>query len=228
MRKKCFIASESSCFTSDLMTLLKSIDTSIQFVVGCKRNEMAEMITNDKKLELYIFADRYYFGLNLEHEITELYKLIPTVKIVFVMYGHCEKHFAYRLYKHCVNAIVPNLEEKESVSTIFRNILGGKRYYSKEVLEGIEKREHLLCSECLSEINMREQFILKELATGKTAKEIGRDMHLNATTVATHIYRLRKKMGAQNVTEAVRISILSGLIPKVEGQDYDGKNRWNY
>jgi DNA-binding CsgD family transcriptional regulator len=52
-------------------------------------------------------------------------------------------------------------------------------------------------------ISPRELVVLKELAAGRSNKEIARRLEVSPNTVKTHLARLYEKLGAQRRTDAV-------------------------
>ena len=58
--------------------------------------------------------------------------------------------------------------------------------------------------------------ILKEIATGKTTKEIAADKCLSFHTVNTHRKNIFRKLNVNNVHEAIKVAIRSGLVDIAE------------
>ena len=61
-------------------------------------------------------------------------------------------------------------------------------------------------------ISPRELIVLKELAAGRSNKEIARRLDLSPNTVKTHLARLYEKLGAERRTDAVRRARELGII----------------
>jgi two-component system NarL family response regulator len=61
-------------------------------------------------------------------------------------------------------------------------------------------------------LTAREHEILKEIATGKSNKEIGTTLGIAEGTVKIHAGRLCKKLGVAGRTEAVRVALERGLV----------------
>jgi DNA-binding CsgD family transcriptional regulator len=59
----------------------------------------------------------------------------------------------------------------------------------------------------------RELGVLKELAEGRSNKEIARRLGISPETVKTHLARLYERLGARRRTEAVLKARELGLIP---------------
>lgn len=61
-------------------------------------------------------------------------------------------------------------------------------------------------------ISNREMEILRHLATGKSSREIGRQLFISPHTVDTHRRRLLKKTGSSSVVELTRIAFRNNLL----------------
>ena len=61
-------------------------------------------------------------------------------------------------------------------------------------------------------ISQRELVVLKELAAGRTNKQIARRLEVSPNTVKTHLARLYEKLGAERRTDAVNRARELGII----------------
>ncbi|MCY9782301.1 response regulator transcription factor [Nocardiopsis sp. EMB25] len=62
-------------------------------------------------------------------------------------------------------------------------------------------------------LSPRETEVLRLAADGRTNAEIGRALHISATTVKTHLMRVYDKLGVADRTAAVSQAIRRGLLP---------------
>jgi len=58
----------------------------------------------------------------------------------------------------------------------------------------------------MARLTLRERQILDLVVQGKTAKVIGRTIGISHRTVEVHLAKVRKKLGAVNVADLVRIA----------------------
>jgi DNA-binding CsgD family transcriptional regulator len=63
------------------------------------------------------------------------------------------------------------------------------------------------------EISPRELDVLKELAAGRSNKEIAARFHVSPNTIKTHVARLYDKLGAKRRTDAVNKARELGIVP---------------
>jgi DNA-binding NarL/FixJ family response regulator len=182
--------------------------------------EKAEREEND-----FIFADRFFFGIHFEKQLQKLFKTLPEIQVAVVMYGACDKYLGFRYHLNSVDSVITAMEDSRHLYTAVTNIINfGKQTFPDNVREGIRLREHITERQLCRELTEKEDFILKRMAEGKTMKEIGSEMKCTSSTVAAHMFRARKKIGALNNIDAIRICLTAGLIQTKEGVGYDCKS----
>jgi two-component system invasion response regulator UvrY len=90
---------------------------------------------------------------------------------------------------------------------------GGRRYIDPRVaqrlaLEGIEGTE----SSPVKRLSEREFEVFIRLARGASVQRIADDLRLSASTVGTHLYNVKQKLGVSNQSELTLLAIRHGLI----------------
>ena len=60
----------------------------------------------------------------------------------------------------------------------------------------------------------RETEVLRQLATGKSNKEIASEMYISETTVKTHVSNILMKLGVPSRTQAALYAVRIGLVPE--------------
>jgi DNA-binding NarL/FixJ family response regulator len=64
----------------------------------------------------------------------------------------------------------------------------------------------------------RERQVLREVAIGRTNKEIGRSLYIAETTVKSHVRAILDKLGVQSRTQAALLALRSQLVSPDELQ----------
>jgi len=62
-------------------------------------------------------------------------------------------------------------------------------------------------------ISPRELRVLKEIAAGRSNKEIAAQLNVSPNTVKTHVARLFEKLGAKRRTDAIKLARELGIVP---------------
>lgn len=86
-----------------------------------------------------------------------------------------------------------------------------KVYHKDEVIETLKSKTYGK-KQLEQNITQREQDILRNLATGKTSKEIAEQLFISPHTVDTHRRNLLKKMECNSVVELAQIAFQNGLV----------------
>ncbi len=64
----------------------------------------------------------------------------------------------------------------------------------------------------------REREVLREVAIGRTNKDIARCLYIAETTVKSHVRAILDKLGVQSRTQAALVALRCGLVPPNEIQ----------
>ncbi len=86
----------------------------------------------------------------------------------------------------------------------------GQRYIDPEiaaVLRRADRPEHP--AEALTD---KEFHVFLQLAQGHSVAEVADTFHLSPNTVGTHLYRIKQKLGIQNMAELAMAAVRAGLI----------------
>lgn len=115
--------------------------------------------------------------------------------------------------KHSVALKSSSLTE---LNTALRQVLSGQQFICEYVHNQLRQEEEDNQHGIPSALTSTEQEVLKEMALGKTTKEIASDRHLSFHTVTTHRKNIFRKLEVNNVHEATRYAIKVGIIDIAE------------
>ncbi len=94
-----------------------------------------------------------------------------------------------------------------------RSVASGKRYLDPSLAQELALAEIDGVSETpLERLSEREFEVFLRLARGAAVQAIANDLHLSASTVGTHLYNIKQKLGASNQAELTLIALRAGLI----------------
>ena len=126
---------------------------------------------------------------------------------------HPEEHFAVRALKAGAAGYVTKRTAARDLAAAVKKVLAGGRYVSASLAERlaceIQVGPGQLPHERLSD---REYQVFRMLASGKTVKEIGKEISLTPQTVSTHRSRILEKMGMTSNAELTQYAIQGGLL----------------
>lgn len=120
------------------------------------------------------------------------------------------------LYNTSSFSVLMKDSSKEEIISCLKESLKGNRYIGNSI------SNMLLDSSKNTNINNKqvltntEQEILKEMALGKTTKEIASLRHVSSHTIMTHRKNIFRKISVNNVYEATKFAMRSGIVDMAE------------
>ncbi len=126
-----------------------------------------------------------------------------------------EEHFLRRLLLADPDiSVVTKQERLDEISEALLAVSEGSSYhceYAESVLrEGVSTRQHA------DPLTPSEKSILREIAFGKTTKEIAFEKHLSFHTVNAHRRNIYRKLGMNSLSEVTRYALQAGIADPVE------------
>ena len=89
----------------------------------------------------------------------------------------------------------------------------GRRYFSNIVSKSLLENAYKHQSEGTNaKLTATEKEILKDVASGRTTREISENRHVSVHTVVSHRKNIFRKIGVNNVHEATKYAVKAGLI----------------
>lgn len=90
------------------------------------------------------------------------------------------------------------------------------QYICKQVYLHMQTLSKLMSNELETPLTQTEKEVLKEVALGKTTKEIALERNLSFHTVMTHRKNIFRKLGVTNVHEATKYAMKAGVVDVTE------------
>jgi two-component system response regulator NreC len=140
----------------------------------------------------------------------------PDINVI-ALSMHADRHYVVEIMRAGAKAFLLKDCAFSELMAAVKASLEGRRFLSQAVT-GIVV-EDVLCgnypgtASALARLTDREIAVLKMMAEGAVAKEIGKRLNVASTTIATYQQRLRKKLGISNIVELTKLAIREGLIP---------------
>ena len=132
---------------------------------------------------------------------------------VLFLSAFMEPELAYRTVADGAKGYLSKESSREEVCDAIVTIARGGTALAAEAQAGlareIQERERTGGRPQLTE---REQEVLKLIAEGHSAPEIGRQIHLSTTTVKSHLHSLYEKLGVSDRAAAVAEAMRRGLL----------------
>jgi len=92
-------------------------------------------------------------------------------------------------------------------------IAAGRRYIDPELAQKLALAEiEGAARSPIEQLSEREFEVFIRLAGGATVQRIADDLKLSASTIGTHLYNIKQKLGVVNQSELTLLAIRHGLI----------------
>jgi DNA-binding NarL/FixJ family response regulator len=106
---------------------------------------------------------------------------------------------------------------KDEINSALKEALKGNRYICNHVSNILLDNSRSFYSQGIKQVlTTTEQEILKEMALGKTTKEIASKRHVSAHTIMTHRKNIFRKIEVNNVHEATKYAMRAGIVDMAE------------
>ena len=149
--------------------------------------------------DLFILSDRFKEAnwLLFSNDLSENF-----IKQIYI-----NTHNISILYKDCT---------AEELIMALHEMQKGHRYISNVVSSSLLNNAYKHIETERSSLTTTEQLILKDIAFGKTTKEIAADRHVSIHTIVSHRKNIFRKIAVNNVHEATKYAVKAGLIDLAE------------
>lgn len=129
---------------------------------------------------------------------------------IIVSTVHDEIWTLRKLLARNVDGIIYKSSDGEDIIKAIKAIMVGERYYSPEARRSLE-----YASDNTKHPSERELEVLRQIAQGKTSREIAAAMFVSENTIEAHRKALFTKVGAVNVADLIVKSIENGYLKAV-------------
>jgi two-component system invasion response regulator UvrY len=132
---------------------------------------------------------------------------------VLALSAHDDPSHARRALREGARGFLSKRSAPEALLEAINAVAAGQRYIDAALAQKLALDDPAgdgrTAVERLSE---REFEVFVRLAGGATVQRIAEDLKLSASTVGTHLYNIKQKLGAHNQAEITLIAIRNGLI----------------
>ncbi|MFP7736072.1 response regulator [Priestia aryabhattai] len=143
----------------------------------------------------------------------ELKKQAPHIKVMILTSFSDQDHVIPALEAGASGYQLKESDPDELVAAIRKLMNGENQLHPKvtthlltRLTKSSEKKVNFI-----DHLTKREKDVLKEIAKGKSNKEIGASLHITEKTVKTHVSNILSKLGVQDRTQAALYAVQHGI-----------------
>jgi DNA-binding NarL/FixJ family response regulator len=132
---------------------------------------------------------------------------------VLILSMHPEERLAVRVLKAGASGYLTKTSAPDELIAAIRKVSTGGEYVTSTLAEKLAFQLRTGSEESLHEtLSDREYDVMLKLASGKTVKEIAKEMHLSPKTISTHRTHILEKMGMKNNADLTEYAVSNNLI----------------
>ena len=130
---------------------------------------------------------------------------------ILTLSAHDDPMHARRSLQEGALGFLSKRSAPETLLEAINSVAAGRRYLDAALAQKLALAEFEGKSP-VERLSEREFDVFVRLAGGSTVQRIAQDLKLSASTVGTHLYNIKQKLGVENQSELTLIAIRHGLI----------------
>ena len=132
---------------------------------------------------------------------------------VLALSAHDDPMHARRALREGALGFLSKRSAPEALTEAIGAVAAGRRYLDVSLAQKLALAEiEGGAKSPVERLSEREFEVFIRLARGETVQRIAEDLKLSASTVGTHLYNIKQKLGAANQSELTLLAIRHGLI----------------
>ncbi len=132
---------------------------------------------------------------------------------ILALSAHDDPVHARRALREGALGFLSKRSAPEALLEAVGSVASGRRYLDPAVAQSLALGEvDGTCASPIERLSVREFEVFLRLARGANVQRIADDLRLSASTVGTHLYNLKQKLGVSNQAELALLAIRHGLI----------------
>ena len=135
---------------------------------------------------------------------------------IMVISGNSNQHKIDQVLALGVKCYLTKSCGAEEIFDGIKAVAKGEKFFCNKILDHLLERSYAIEKKVVPQtpLTPREIEIVRLVAKGMIAKEIGKTLHLSTHTVYTHRKNIMKKLGINTSSELVLYAINSGILPQ--------------
>ena len=131
---------------------------------------------------------------------------------VLVLSAHEDTAYPRRALNAGAQGFVSKRSAPETLPEAIRAVAQGKRYLDAQTAQALALSQLEGSASPFDALSEREFEVFTRLARGRSVAEIAQALNLSPSTVGTHLYNIKQKLGAGNQAELTLLALRWGVI----------------
>ena len=196
------------------MYFVRKIDVSAVFKEVSNKKELVNALVDEP--DSLVVLDYTLFDIGSVSELQILQMRFE--KADWILFSDELSSTFLRQLLQCTHSFSVLLKDssREELLVAFSESLKGQRFICNQISNLLLENTNIVTKQEKPLLTVTEQEILKEIALGKTTKEIAAKRMLSIHTVITHRKNIFRKIEVNNVHEATKYALRAGIVDMME------------
>lgn len=135
----------------------------------------------------------------------------PKIRIL-VLSAHMDSIHPRRALKAGAKGYLTKRSAAEALVRAIRQVARGGSYLEPSIAQELALQQINGTDDPMEGLTLREFEVFKQLASGRSVRQIAQTLFLSQSTVGTHLYNIKQKLGAGNSAELAMLAVRSGIV----------------
>jgi DNA-binding NarL/FixJ family response regulator len=214
--RRIILADNQNITSLGIQFLLAKLNLSNLITETSSKKELFEVLQNDN--DALIILDYTLFDFESVNELVVLNSRFEKTDWILFSEELSDDFLVNLLYNTNSFGVVLKSNSTDEIQTAIREAMKGRRYicnYVSNILLDVSKRNGDIKRQ-ENKLTITEQEILREIALGKTTKEIAAQRFVSSHTIMTHRKNIFRKLSVNNIHEATKYAMRAGIVDMAE------------
>jgi DNA-binding NarL/FixJ family response regulator len=214
--RRIILADNQNITSLGIQFLLAKLNLSNLITETSSKKELFEVLQNDN--DVLVILDYTLFDFESVNELVVLNSRFEKTDWILFSEELSDDFLVNLLYNTNSFGVVLKSNSTDEIQTAIREAMKGRRYicnYVSNILLDVSKRNGDIKRQ-ENKLTITEQEILREIALGKTTKEIAAQRFVSSHTIMTHRKNIFRKLSVNNIHEATKYAMRAGIVDMAE------------
>ncbi|MFZ4583473.1 MAG: response regulator transcription factor, partial [Paludibacter sp.] len=205
--RKIILADNQNITSLGIQFLLSKLDFTDLIIETFTKKELLELLQVDN--DALVILDYTLFDFESVNELVVLNSRFEKTDWILFSDELSDDFLVNLLYNTNSFGVVLKSNSTDEIQTAIREAMKGRRYicnYVSNILLDVSKRNGDIKRQ-ENKLTVTEQEILREIALGKTTKEIAAQRFVSSHTIMTHRKNIFRKLNVNNIHEATKYAM---------------------
>ena len=214
--RRIILADNQNITSLGIQFLLAKLNLTNLITESSSKKELFEVLQNDSNA--LVILDYTLFDFESVNELVVLNSRFEKTDWILFSEELSDDFLVNLLYNTNSFGVVLKSNSTDEILTAIREAMKGRRYicnYVSNILLDVSKRNGDIKRQ-ENKLTITEQEILREIALGKTTKEIAAQRFVSSHTIMTHRKNIFRKLSVNNIHEATKYAMRAGIVDMAE------------